>query len=149
MKRIAIGLLASGALTLTPALSGAQAPSPGEGMLIVKSTARTPDEVVAAIEAYAKGMKWQFVEATQVKNGEVTLVKVCIPAVGKILWPLGLRVSAMLPCGNVGVYSQKGTTEISMLHPSYMQIIYPNPTVEKAVGVATPLMMDMLDKVSQ
>jgi hypothetical protein len=149
MKRMALGWLVSGALSLAPALSGAEVPDPGEGLFIVKSTARTPDEVVAAIEAYAKANKWQFVGATPVKNGEVTLVKVCIPAVGKLLWPLGLRLSAMLPCGNVGVYSQKGTTEISVLHPAYMQVLYPNPTVEQAAGVATPLMMDMLDKVAQ
>jgi len=127
----------------------AQTPAPGADMLLVRSTAKEPAEVVSAIQAYSERKKWQFVGASKVKQGEVTLVKVCIPQVGQLLWPLGLQISAMLPCGNVGIYKKEGKTEISMLHPAYMQLIYPAPQVEMAVGVATPLLLDMLDNVAR
>ncbi|MBI3523546.1 MAG: DUF302 domain-containing protein [Betaproteobacteria bacterium] len=115
----------------------------------MKPTTKKPDEVVDAIKAYSEQKKWQFVGASKVKNGEVTLVKVCLPEVGKVLWPLGLQISAILPCGNVGVYQKQGKTEISMLHPAYMQVLYPNAEVEKAVKIATPLLLDMLDSVAK
>lgn len=77
------------------------------------------------------------------------MVKVCIPDVGKILWPVGLQISALLPCGNLGVYQSKGKTEISMLHPAYMEILYPHPAVSKASQMATPLLLELLSAVAQ
>ena len=76
------------------------------------------------------------------------MVKVCIPEVGKILWPVGLQLSALLPCGNLGIYQSKGKTEVSMLHPSYMEILYPHPEVTKASQMAAPLLIDLLAAVS-
>jgi len=58
-------------------------------------------------------------------------------------------MSALLPCGNVGIYRKGGRTEISMLHPAYMEVLYPSEQVKKAVKVATPLLMDMLDEVAK
>lgn len=118
-------------------------------MLLVKPSYKEPNEVVDAIKAYSEQKKWQYMGASKVKNGEVTLVKVCIPQVGQVLWPLGLQISAMLPCGNVGVYQKQGKTEISMLHPAYMQVLYPHAEVEKAVKIATPLLLDMLENVAK
>lgn len=129
--------------------AAAQAPAPGPGMLLKMPTAKTPDEVVGAVKAYAEGRKWLYMGATKAKQGEVTMVKVCIPQVGQILWPLGLEVSALLPCGNLGVYQKKGQTEVSMLHPSYMQLVYPHPEIEKAVGIATPLLVGLLESVAK
>jgi hypothetical protein len=143
------GYLALGALALTPLLSIAQQPAPGAGMFVVKQTDKSREAAVDAVKSYSEKMKWQYMGADKVKNGQVTLVKVCIPDVGKLLWPLGLQVSAMLPCGNLGIYTSKDKTEISMLHPSYMQLLYPNAEVEKAVVVATPLLLQMLDDVSK
>jgi hypothetical protein len=122
-----------------------------DDLIIVRPAARTPAEVVDAIKAYAEAKKWVFAGASKVKppQGEVTFVKVCIPEVGKLLWPLGLQISAMLPCGNFGVYQKEGKTEISMLHPRYMQMLYPHPEVEKASAVATPLFSDLLDGVTK
>lgn len=134
---------------MTTFAAEAQTPAPGAGLFLVRTTAKQPNEVVEAVKAYSEGKKWQYVGASMVKNGEVTLVKVCIPEIGKLLWPLGLQVSAMLPCGNVGVYQKQGKTEISMLHPAYMQLLLPNAEVEKAVKIATPLLLDMLESVAK
>ena len=127
----------------------AQSPAPGPGMIVTRATAHTADEVVDAVKSYSEKRKWLFMGAMKVKNGEVTMVKVCIPSVGKVLWPAGLQMSALLPCGNLGLYRKGGQTEISMLHPSYMEVLYPSPDVEKAVKVATPLLMEMLDAVAK
>ena len=129
--------------------SDAQLAAVREDIFVLRSTAKTPDEVVAAIQAYAEAKKWPYLGADKIKQGEVTLVKVCIPEVGKQLWPIGLQLSAMLPCGNLGVYRKDGKTEISLLHPRYMQILYPDPAVEKASATAEPLLIDMLDAVAK
>jgi hypothetical protein len=145
VSRLAIGCTLA-ALSISAA---AQAPAPGPDMIVVRPTAKAPEEVVGAIKAYAEGKKWLYMGATKAKQGQVTMVKVCIPQVGKLLWPLGLHLSALLPCGNVGVYQKQGKTEISMLHPAYMQVLYPDATVAKAVGIATPLLMGMLEDVAK
>jgi len=149
MKRSILRLLICGALSLATFAAFAQTPAPGAGMILMKPSAKAPDAVVDAIKAYSEQKKWQYIGASKVKNGEVTLVKVCIPEVGKVLWPLGLQISAILPCGNIGVYQKQGKTEISMLHPAYMQALYPNAEVEKAVKIATPLLLDMLESVAK
>lgn len=129
----------------------AQTASPGTDLILVRTSAKSPGEVVDAIKAHADAKKWVYMGANSVKpkQGEVTMVKVCIPQVGGILWPVGLHLSALLPCGNVGVYQKQGGAEIAMLHPRYMQILYPHPEVERAVGVATPLLMEMLDAIAK
>lgn len=124
-------------------------PQPGPGMILVRDTAHSVDEVADALKIYSAEHQWQLVGDAKVKKGEVRLVKVCIPAVGKALWPAGLQMSALLPCGNIGIYRKGGKTEISMLHPAYMEVLYPSAEVEKAVKVATPLLMDMLDAVAK
>jgi hypothetical protein len=149
MKPSILRLLVCSVLSLSALASVAQTPAPGADMLLVRPTAKEPNEVVDAIKAYSEQKKWQYIGASKVKNGEVTLVKVCIPQVGQVLWPLGLQISAMLPCGNVGVYQKQGQTEISMLHPAYMQVLYPHAEVEKAVKIAAPLLLDMLETVAK
>ena len=124
-------------------------PQPGPGMIVTRDTARSVDEVADALKIYSAEHQWQLVGDAKVKNGEVRIVKVCIPAVGKALWPAGLQMSALLPCGNIGIYRKGGKTEISMLHPAYMEVLYPSAEVKKAVKVATPLLMDMLDAAAK
>lgn len=143
-KMLVIGIV----LGVAPA-SQAQTPSPGPEMILIKTTQKSPDQVVEAIKSYSKSKKWMYMGANKAKKGEVTMVKVCVPEVGKMLWPIGLHVSAMLPCGNIGVYKANGMTEVSMLHPEYMQVLYPHAEVQKAVGVATPLLLEMLAAVSK
>lgn len=149
MKKRLSHWLIGGALSAMACVAAAQTPAPGADMILVRPTSKSTAAVVEAIKSYAEQKKWQYLGASKVKLGEVTLVKVCIPEVGKVLWPVGLQVSAMLPCGNIGVYEQHGKTEISMLHPAYMQLIYPRPEVEKAVQLATPLLTDMLEAVAR
>lgn len=140
--------LIGSALSALACVATAQTPAPGADMILVRPSSKNTAAVVDAIKAYAEQRKWQYLGASKVKQGEVTLVKVCLPEVGKVLWPVGLQLSAMLPCGNIGVYQKQGKTEISMLHPAYMQLIYPRPEVEKAVQIATPLLTDMLEAVA-
>ena len=47
------------------------------------------------------------------------------------------------------MYQNHGKTEISMLDPRYMQVLYPHPEVEKASAVATPLLTEMLEAVAK
>jgi hypothetical protein len=149
VKKIFAGLLVSGALMAMPFDSTAQGPAPGPDMILTRSTTKTTDEVVEAIKSYSEAKKWLYMGASKVKQGEVTLVKVCLPEVGKALWPVGLQLSALLPCGNLGIYDRKDRVEISMLHPHYMQLLYPHPAVDKAVAMATPLLTEMLEAVAK
>ena len=116
---------------------------------IVRTTSKTPTAVVSAIKSYSEQRKWQYLGDNKVKKGEVTLVKICIPEVGQLLWPAGLQLSALLPCGNVGVYQRGAATEISVLHPRYMHTLYPHPATERASEVALPLLTEMLDAVTK
>lgn len=40
-------------------------------------------------------------------------------------------------------------TEISLLHPRYMNVLYPDPALEQAAAVAEPLLIEMLDTVTK
>jgi hypothetical protein len=119
-----------------------------DAIFIIRTTDKPPAAAVDAIEAYVREHKWIYLGANKVKMGQVTLVKVCIPEVGNLVWPLGLQLSALLPCGNLGVYEKDGVTEISTLHPRYMSILYPDPALEQAGAVAAPLLSAMLDAVA-
>ena len=108
MRRAA---MASSAVLLM-STAGGHAQSPNY-IFIVKSSSKAPDAVVAAIKSYAELKKWPHLGDNKVKQGELTLVNVSIPDVVGALWPVGLQVSALLPCGNLGVYSKGGITEVS------------------------------------
>ena len=129
----------------------AQPASPANDLILIRTSAKSPNEVSDAIKAYVESKKWVYGGALTVKpkQGDVIMVKLCIPQAGAILWPVGLQLSALLPCGNVGIYMNQGKTEISMLHPRYMQTLYPHPEVERAVVVSTPLLIEMLDSVAK
>lgn len=135
-----------GATLLVALCSAARAERPND-LFMVRATSKTPDAVVADIKSYAEQKNWQYLGDSKVKKGEVRLVKICIPEVGQLIWPLGLQLSALLPCGNVGVYHNGAATEISVLHPRYMQVLYPHPATERATAVAQPLLTEMLEAV--
>jgi hypothetical protein len=118
-------------------------------IFMIRTTSKSPSAIVAAIKSHSDQKKWQYLGESKIKKDEVTLVKICMPEVGQLLWPLGLHLSAMLPCGNVGIY-QKGTaTEISVLHPRYMHLLYPHPATERASVIAQPLLIEMLEAVTK
>lgn len=136
-------------ILLLTAESVAQNPKDPNDIFIVKPTLKTPEEIVAAIKSYAEQRKWQYLGDNKVRKGEVRLVKICIPEVGQLLWPVGSHLSALLPCGNVGIYEQGIATEVSVLHPRYMHVLYPHPATERASAVAQPLLIEMLDAVTK
>lgn len=140
-------LIAASALLLMLPMA-ARAAEPND-IFIIRTTDKSPEAAVAAIEAYAEENKWIYLGDDKVKKGQVTLVKICIPEVGQIVWPVGLQLSALLPCGNLGVYQKDGVTEISALHPRYMSVLYPDPALERAGALAAPLLTDMLDAVTK
>jgi hypothetical protein len=120
-----------------------------DDIFIVRTTSKTPEAAAAAIKSHSAQKKWQYLGESRVKKDEVILVKICIPEIGQLIWPVGLQLSALLPCGNVGIY-QKGTaTEISVLHPRYMNVLYPHPSTERASAIAQPLLLEMLDEVTK
>jgi hypothetical protein len=134
-----------GAALLLPWLAGRATAQNASDVFIVKSTSKDPDAVVSAIKSYSEQKKWQYLGDTKIKQGQITLVKICIPEVAQALWPAGSQLSAMLPCGNIGVYKQGARTEVSVLHPRYMHVLYPNPATERAGAIAHPLLAAMLD----
>lgn len=133
---------------LSPAVA-AQTERPRD-LIVVRTSDRPIAQVVEAIEAHIKARSYQHLGVNVVKppQGEVTFVKFCVPAVGRQLWAVDLKLSALLPCGNIGIYARDGKTEIAMLHPAYMATLYPDAAVAKAGATAEPLLMEMLDDVS-
>ena len=119
-----------------------------EAVIVVRSTSASPDEVVNTEDLFGR-QEVGLPRRNKVKNGEITMVKVCIPAVGSALWTANLQLTALLPCGNLSLYSKGGRTEIAMLHPAYMQVVYPGKETEGAVAIATPQLMAMLDEVAR
>jgi uncharacterized protein (DUF302 family) len=118
-------------------------------MFLIRSTAKTPEAVVEAVKAYSEAQKWRLSSVDKARQGQVILVKICIPEVGQHIWKVGLYLGAMVPCGNLAVYQQEGKTEASLLHPRYMQMLYPHPEIEKASAMALPLLTEMLDTVTK
>lgn len=118
-------------------------------IILVQQSTKTPDQVVDAIKSYAEQSKWAYLGANKVKNGELTLVKVCIPAVGAAVWAAGLEYSALLPCGNLAVYQKGGRTEVAMLDPRYMAVLVPRAETTRAGDMAHPLLTKMLETVAR
>ncbi len=48
-----------------------------------------------------RGAARQYLGDSKVENGEVRLVKICLPEVGQLVWSVGLQLSAALPCGRL------------------------------------------------
>jgi hypothetical protein len=146
-----IGLLVCSALVGSASRAAAQSlPTPSD-MIWIRTTDKTPDQVVDGIKAYIQQKKWISFGVTTITppQGRLSIVKFCIPLVGRQLYALSLQLAALLPCGNLGVYMNQGKTEVSMLNPNYMPTLYPNAATQKAASDATPLMKDMLDTVTK
>jgi hypothetical protein len=120
-----------------------------DDMFIIRQIDKTPEVFAQEVEAYAKNKEWNFLGAHKVKKGEVTLVKFCFKEVGKQLWKQGLHLSALAPCGNIGIYQKDGKTEISVLNPKYMNILVPSPEMEKISELAQTEMSEMLETLAQ
>lgn len=137
----------SAALVLASLFSMSAIAGEPNGMFIMRTTTKAPDAVQAAIKAYVVEKKWLYVNDNKLKAGEVTQVRMCVPDIGKDAWKAGMHVSAMVPCGQIGIYQQDGVTKISMLHPGFMSALYPDPILKKAGEDLLPLLTTMLDEV--
>jgi len=135
-------------LALLAGISTAARAADPKAMFVIRQTDKSPEALVAAIEKYADKQDWVFLGADKIKFDEVTLVKVCIPEIGGLIWPQGMHLSALLPCGNLGIYRAKnGKTEISMLRGAYMHALVPTPAMKKASDATEPLLNAMLEAV--
>ena len=67
-----------GAALLLPWLAGRATAQNASEVFIVKSTSKDPDAVVSAIKSYSEQKKWQYLGDTKIKQGQITLVKICI-----------------------------------------------------------------------
>lgn len=145
LKKNSIGVLAVAlALVAAPACAGGPVP-----MVSVTPTTKSADALVAAIRSYSQERKWLYFADGKIKNGEITLVKVCIPAAGKELFAAGLEASVLTPCGNLSIYEEGGTTKVALLDANYMALIYPNEHVKKAGEVSQPLLRAMVDAITR
>lgn len=118
-------------------------------LFVVKTSAKSPEAVFGAIKTYVADKKWLYLGDNKVKNGEVMLVKLCVPSAAKDIWAAGLHVSALAPCGHLGIYQEAGQTKVSMLHPKFMNALNPNPSLKKAGNELAPLFAAMLDEVTR
>ena len=141
-----IQLLAVALMMFMGVLATAHGAEPAS-VFVIRQTSKTPEAVVAAIEKYAEKQDWLFLGADTIKHGEITLVKVCLPEIGGLIWPQGLHMSALLPCGNVSIYRKDGKTEVSMLSGRYMHLLVLTPEMKKASDAAEPLLNAMLEAV--
>ena len=137
----------SAALVLASLFSMPAIAGEPNGMFIMRTTTKSPDAVQAAIKAYVLEKKWLYVNDNKLKVGEVTQVRMCVPDIGKDTWKAGMHISALVPCGQIGIYEQDGVTKISMLHPGFMNALYPDPILKKAGEDLLPLLTTMLDEV--
>ncbi|MHB8473401.1 MAG: DUF302 domain-containing protein [Gammaproteobacteria bacterium] len=134
-------------LAASGVLLGDAALAAQDDLFIVKSSQKAPQDVVAAIKSYAEQKKWIYLGSNKVKEGEVTLVKVCIRAAGKYVWAAGMEYSAMLPCGNLSLYKKDGMTQISLLNPDFMNRLHPDPNLKKLGEETLPQFEAMLTTV--
>lgn len=132
-------------LAFIPAAASAGEPN---DMFWVRSTQKSPEQVVAAIKGYVEAKKWLYLADFKLKGGQVTAVKICYPPIGKDIFAAGMHVAAIMPCGHIAVYDEGGT-KISMLHPNYMTALFPDKNLEKAAREVTPLFEAMLAEVSK
>ena len=139
--------LVVGAMLAAASTAGiAQASGPGKNF-VIRATAKTPDAVVFDIKSYVLDRKWLYLAEFKVKNNEVTIVKLCVPSAASDIWAAGLHVSALLPCGHIGVYREGGMTRLSMLDPRFMHLLNPDPNLKKAGDDLYPVLTQMLDEV--
>jgi len=133
-------------ITLFGAAGQALAGPPNE-VFLVRDTQHAPREVVAAVKAYVDEQGWMYVNDAELKG--VIFVKFCVPALAKDIFAAGDHVAALLPCGSMAIYPKNGKTQISMLHPGYMNALYPDPNLARAAEKGLPLFQALLDAVTR
>lgn len=125
---------------------GARAGEPNE-MFMIRSTDKSFGQVTDAAKAYVKKQGWVYVNDAELKG--VVMIKFCVPEMAKDIFAAGDFVTAMLPCGQIGLYKKDGRTQIAMLHPGYMERIYPDPNIRRAAEKGLPLFQAMLEDIAK
>lgn len=116
-------------------------------MFLIRSTDKSYGQVTDAAKAYVKKQGWVYVNDAELKG--VVMIKFCVPDMAKDIFAAGDFVTAMLPCGQIGLYKKDGKTQIAMLHPGYMERIYPDPNIKRAAEKGLPLFQAMLEEISK
>jgi hypothetical protein len=143
MKRCILAVIvALLAATAAPALAG-----PPNRYFLVRDTQLSPQDVVATAKAYVDEQGWMYVNDAELKG--VIFVKFCVPALAKDIFAAGDHIAALLPCGSMAIYPKDGKTQISMLHPGYMNALYPDPNLARAAEKGLPLFQALLDAVTR
>ncbi len=120
-----------------------------DDIFMLKTTSNSISDVVKSVKAFAEEKKWIYLGDYKVKKGQVVLIKFCVKAAGKIAWKAGLKVSALLPCGSMGVYKKGDKTEISLLHPKFMNKLYPNASLREAADLLVPHYKELMETISK
>jgi hypothetical protein len=145
MKTLTTTAVLAGFLAASAHLSAGALP---DDMIIVRDSGDAPAELATKIRTYTEDHEdWLFLTEFPLKAGEVTILKVCYPPMGRDFFAAGLHVSAMLPCGNMAIYEEEGGTRLALLHPRFMTTLYPDPNVERAVATAEPAFQTLLDAI--
>jgi hypothetical protein len=126
--------------------SGARAGEPND-MFMIRSTDKSYGQVTDAAKAYVSKQGWVYVNEAELKG--VVMIKFCVPEMAKDIFAAGDFVTAMLPCGQIGLYKKDGKTQIAMLHPGYMERIYPDPNIRRAAEKGLPLFQAMLEEIAR
>ena len=129
------------------AVGGQALAGPPNEHFLVRDTQRAPQDVVAAVKAYVGKQDWIYVNDAELKG--VIFVKFCVPALAKDIFAAGDHIAALLPCGSMAVYPKDGKTQVSMLHPGYMNALYPDPNLARAAEKGLPLFQALLDAVTR
>lgn len=116
------------------ALAGCATPTAREGMFVTRASAKTPADVHQAIRQYVAQKEWLYIGDNKLKNGEVTQVRFCDRKAATDIWKAGMHVAAMLPCGQLSIYQEGGTTKVTMLHPRYLALLDPDAEVQHLVN---------------
>lgn len=125
---------------------GARAGEPNE-MFMIRSTDKSYGQVTDSVKSYVKKQGWVYVNDAELKG--VVMIKFCVPEMAKDIFAARDIVTAMLPCGQIGLYKKDGKTQIAMLHPAYMERIYPDPNIKRAADKGLPLFQAMLEEISK
>ncbi len=130
------------------AVASASAPAAGNDYFILHTLEYPPEEAAAMVRDYAQEKEdWLFLAEFDLAGGAVTAVKICYPAIGPDIVAAGMHTMAMMPCGHLAFYEEDGESKLSMLDPSFMTALYPDPNLDNAVATVRPAFDTLLSEV--
>ncbi|NRB38810.1 MAG: DoxX family membrane protein [Pseudomonadales bacterium] len=106
-------------------------------------TEQSIDALLVDLLQAASQHGWKVHGPEKVANGSITLVKLCLPEVGKAILQQSRHYSAMLPCISLSLYKEQDSSKLTLLDPAYMQHI----TSSAAIGAAADKSREALFKL--